>query len=58
MFRGNANPMMNEFAQKNYYNSNPNPVNLDVYVSKINELNEALTKEVSNNQVSIGSHEA
>lgn len=42
--------LMNDFAQKNYYSSN-NSVNLDVYVNKINELNEILSREMNNNQV-------
>lgn len=42
--------LMNDFAQKNYYGSN-NSVNLDVYVNKINELNEVLSREINKNQV-------
>ena len=49
MFR-NQNPIINDFAQKNYYASN-NSVNLDIYINKINELNEILTKEMNQNQV-------
>ena len=41
---------MNDFAQKNYYSSNNN-MNLDVYVNKINELNDILSREMNNNQV-------
>ena len=42
--------LMNDFAQKNYYSSNNN-MNLDVYVNKINELNDILSREMNNNQV-------
>ena len=42
--------LMNDFAQKNYYSSN-NSANLDIYVNKINELNDILSREINNNQV-------
>lgn len=47
-FYRNPNPQINDYVQKNYYNSNNT---LDSYVKKINELNEILTNEMSKNQV-------